>query len=384
MTRWIEDELREIDARAERRRLESWAAPGPYLVRDGQRLLNLAGNDYLGLTAHPEVRRAAAQAALDLGTGATASRLLAGTTAIHETFEDLLCQWRGHPAALSFSSGYMVALGAIPLLAGRGDLILADRLCHACLLDAARLSGAQLLRFRHNDVEDLKSRLAKRDVFRRCLIVTESIFSMDGDVAPIDEILRLAQQHEATLFVDEAHAVGVAGPRGAGLTAGRSEAADWLISMGACGKALASSGGFITCSSPFRELMINRARTFLFDTAPAPATIAAAEEAIRQIQAHPEWISALQQKANRVRDRLREAGLDVLQSSTQIIPVLLGDNERVVRVAQALRNQGVLVAAIRPPTVPPGSARLRLSISLAHRDEDLDRAAGAIIGECRA
>lgn len=380
MNGWVEDELAAIDARGERRRIEAWPTPGPYLNTPDGRFINLAGNDYLGLTAHPAVRDAAARAARDVGPGATASRLLAGTCALHEELERALAAWRGHPSALLFSSGYLAAMGIVPLLADRGDLILADRLVHACLLDAARLSGARLLRFRHNDVDDVRKRLATRAAYRRCLIVTESIFSMEGDSAPWRALLEVALEHDALLLVDEAHAVGVTGPRGAGFTADDPAIEDRLISLGTLGKALASAGGFITCSPVLRELLVNRARTFIFDTAPTPPAAAAALAAVRLIERHPEWAASLAAKSARVRTRLSDAGLDTLASHTHIVPVRIGDNEHTMALAARLRTEGILAAPIRPPTVPAGTARLRLSISLAHEDADLDRAVDALIG----
>lgn len=383
MDDWIDKELDAVAGRGELRKLETWPGLGPYLERSGERILNLAGNDYLGLTANPTVREASADAARCLGTGATASRLLAGTNELHTQFEEALAAWKGHPAVTLFSSGYLAAMGVIPLLAGRDDLIVADRLSHACLLDAARLSGAELARFHHNDMEDAKRRLQKRGDYSRCLILTESIFSMDGDLAPIAELLRLATGHDAFLLVDEAHALGVAGPRGAGLTADLPEAARHLVTLGAMGKSLGAAGGFITGSTKLRELIINRARTFIFDTALPPPTVAAAFAALQEIQAHPEWPAALQLKSKRFREELRAGGLNTLESASQIIPALIGDNQAALAVATKLKQENILAAAIRPPTVPAGTARLRLSLSLAHEDEDLQTAAQLIISACR-
>ncbi len=379
MNEWMDQELNEIAARGEARHLYAWPAPGPYLDRDGQRILNLAGNDYLGLTANPAIRAAAAHAAREAGTGATASRLLAGTCSLHEQLETELAAWKGHPAALLFSSGYLAALGIVPLLAGRDDLIVADRLCHACLLDGARLSGATLIRFHHNDVEHARTHLEKRGAYSRCLVVTESLFSMDGDTAPLRELLDLATAHDATFLVDEAHALGVAGPRGAGFTADLPEAAHNLVTLGTLGKSLAAAGGFITGSHTLRELMINRARTFIFDTALPPPTVAAALAALSEIRVHPEWPAELAAKAQRLRAQLNEAGLQTAPSQSHIVPVHIGDNNRAVAIGAKLKEANILAAAIRPPTVPRDTARLRLSLSIAHADADLADAADAII-----
>lgn len=384
MNDWIEQELAAIAGRGETRHVTAWPAPGPYLEWEGRQYCNLAGNDYLGLTTCESVREAAARAAREVGPGATASRLLAGTCTLHQQLEETLAVWKGHPAALLFSSGYLAAQGIIPLLAGRGDLIVADRLSHACLLDAARLSGGKLVRFRHNDVSHANRLLEQRVRHRRCLLVTESIFSMDGDRAPIGSLLDLAARHDARLLVDEAHALGVCGPRGAGLTADAPEAADRLVTLGTLGKSLASAGGFITCSQRLRELMINRARSFIFDTALPPPTVAAALAALDAIRAHPSWPALVQSKAERLRTRLRVGGLSLLGSQSQIVPVLVGDNEAVVALAARLRERGLVVAAVRPPSVAAGTARLRLTVSLAHTDSDLDSAADAILDAIRA
>ena len=375
MSDWIHNELAAIARRGETRRLEVWPAPGPHLQDGTTRLLNLAGNDYLGLTEHPLVREAAARAARDIGPGSTASRLLAGTFRLHAEFEEQLAAWKGHPAALLFSSGYLAALGVVTLLAGRDDVIVADRLSHACLLDAALLSGAKLLRFKHNDLADAQRLLASRTEYRRCLLITESIFSMDGDQAPVAALQALANAHEAFLLVDEAHALGTAGPRGAGLTADRVEAAGNLVALGTLGKSLASAGGFVTCSPALRELLINRARTFIFDTALPPPSVAAARAALSLLQANPTWPAALQQRAIDFAAALRAAELPVMAGASHIVPVLLGDSLRAVHVARTLRTRGLLVGAIRPPTVPPNTARLRLSLSLAHSGEELAAAA---------
>jgi 8-amino-7-oxononanoate synthase len=379
MPEWVEDELRRVAGRNERRSLTTWPAPGPYLEREGRRYVNLASNDYLGLTTDMTVREAAARAARDVGTGATASRLLAGTCHLHDELETALAAWKGHPSSLIFSSGYLAAQGVIPVVVGRGDVVVADRLSHASLLDAARLSGAKLVRFHHNDVADAARHLAAFAQGRRRLLVTESVFSMNGDLAPVAELMDLARRFDAMLLVDEAHALGVCGPRAAGLTADWPEAEDLLVTLGTLGKSLASAGGFVTCSRQLRELLVNRARTFLFDTALPPPTVAAALQAVARIASHPEWSDRLKDKSTRLGDRLRAAGLDTMGSQSAILPVLIGDNAKAVACAARLEAAGILVAAIRPPTVPPGTARLRLSVSLAHSDEDLSRIAEAII-----
>lgn len=376
MSDWIHNALAAIADRGETRRLETWPAPGPHLQAGARTLLNLAGNDYLGLTMHPAVREAAARTARDVGPGSTASRLLAGTFRLHTELEENLAAWKGHPAALLFSSGYLAALGIVTVTVGRGDLIVTDRLSHACLLDAALLSGAKLLRFKHNDLDDARRALKDRSTFQRCLIITESIFSMDGDRAPVAELLALAEQNDAMLLVDEAHALGVAGPRGAGWTADLSNGR--LITLGTLGKSLASAGGFVTSSRELRELLINRARSFIFDTALPPPSVAAALAALSLIQAHPEWPDALRARAFDFASSLRAVGLPVMEGASHIVPILIGDSRRTMAVAHAVREKGVLTGAIRPPTVPLHTARLRLSLSLAHGRDELAAAAHSI------
>ncbi len=383
MPDWIDNELAEIEARSETRHLEAWTAPGPTVERDGQTYLNLAGNDYLGLVNHPGVREAAARAAREIGSGSTASRLLAGTFKIHDDLEQQLAAWKGHPAALLFSSGYLAALGAITVLAGRDDLIVADRLSHACLLDAARLSGARLVRFKHNDLGEARRLLAHRGEYRRCLLITESVFSMDGDQAPVADLLELAEAHDTLLLVDEAHALGACGPRGAGLTADAPAIQQRLITLGTLGKALASAGGFITCSTKLRELLINRARSFIFDTALPPPSVAAAQAALNLLLEHPEWPGLLQERAQAFAGLLRERGVPVMAGASHIVPVLVGASDRTMEIAKRIRNQGVLAGAIRPPTVPPHLGRLRLTVTLSHTPEALTRAA-EVLGQAFA
>lgn len=378
MSNWIDNELAAIATRGETRRMDVWAAPGPHLQDGTTHLVNLAGNDYLGLTMHPLVREAAARAAREVGPSSTASRLLAGTVRLHADLEAQLAAWKGHPSALLFSSGYLAALGVVTVLAGREDLIVADRLSHACLLDAARLSGAKLQRYKHNDLDDARRLLAHRSNYRRCLLITESIFSMDGDQAPVRDLLQLAGDHESMLLVDEAHALGAAGPRGAGLTADLAMDSTQLITLGTLGKSLASAGGFVTCSIPLRELLINRARSFIFDTALPPPAVAAAQAALSLLQDHPDWPASLQQRASDFSAALRSAGLRVMDGASHIVPIMIGESERAVQMACALRTRGLLVGAIRPPTVPPHTARLRLSVSLAHSAHELADAAHLI------
>lgn len=380
---WIPSTLSALRGRHEERTLQPLPATGPYTTIEGRPMLNLASNDYLGLAHHPDLARAAAASAQQLGTGATASRLVTGDLTLHHQVELELAQLKQCPAALLFGSGYLTSIGVVPALMGRHDLVLADRLAHACLLDGAHLSGAQLRRFRHNDLQHAADLLAQRPAGSRCLIVTESVFSMDGDLAPLSGLARLAADNDAMLLVDEAHATGVFGPAGGGLTCAPDVRPHVTVAMGTLSKALGGYGGYAAGSETLCTLLLNRARSFVFSTALPPTVVAPALAALRLLRDDPELGARLLAKAAHVRARLREAGLDTLQSESQIVPVMLGTNERTMEIAARLRQQGILVGAIRPPTVPPGTARLRLSISAAHTEDDLARAADAIIQAIR-
>ncbi len=349
-----------------------WPAAGARLADpDGRPLVNFAGNDYLGLTAEPALRQAAAQAALDHGPGATASRLVCGTLPVHRELEARLARTKGYPAALLFGSGYLAGLGALPALADRDSVVLLDRLAHASLLDGAVLSRARLLRFRHNDPDHLRALLARLPLATRKVVVTESVFSMDGDLAPLSELAAVAAEADALLLVDEAHATGVFGPRGAGRIAELGLQSRVHLGLTTFGKALGGAGAALTCSETLRAWLLNRARSFIYTTAPPPAQAASALAALDWLEAHPDAGARLQARATAFRDELRADGFDTLQSASPIVPVLVGDNARALAMARHLEQAGYLVVAIRPPTVPDGTARLRISLTLAHTDADL-------------
>lgn len=381
---WIAESRDAIRDRHEERALTPLPASGPYVEQDGRRYLNLASNDYLGLAHHPTVVEAAVAACRSSGVGATASRLVTGDLDLHHTLESHLATFKQCETALLFGSGYLTSIGTIPVLAGRHDLVLIDRLAHACLLDGARLSGAEVRRFRHNDVKHLSELLAKRRVDRRCLIVTESVFSMDGDLAPLSTIAALAADSGAALLVDEAHAAGIFGPAGGGLTCDPAIRPHVTVAMGTLSKALGGYGGYAACSSALRELLLNRARSFVFSTALPPPVLAAALAALTVLRSDPGIGARLLDTAARFRAVLSRAQLDTMQSASHIVPVAVGNNARVLDIAARLRSAGILVAAIRPPTVPQGSARLRISLSAAHDAGDLDRAAGLIVEAVQA
>ena len=338
-------------------------------------MLNFAANDYLGLSRHPALIEAARQATAQRGTGAGASRLVTGTDTAVLALEEQLAAWKEKEAALVFSSGYAAALGTIPALVGKGDTVVLDKLAHASLIDAARLSGATVRTFPHNDMVRLETLLAKIAPGKtRILVVTESIFSMDGDAAPLRELAGLKDRHGAWLLVDEAHATGLHGATGAGLLAEAGLSARVEIVMGTLSKALGSMGGYIAGSRALIDWLVNRARSFIYSTALPPGVIAASRAAV-DLARGPEGAA--------LRDRLRgniahfHAGLpgawkNRALSSSAIQPLICGEASAALRLAATLREAGFLIPAIRYPTVPRHAARLRVTLSAAHAGKDID------------
>jgi len=381
MTEQLEQELRELEAQHLRRRLLTveGVLPGGKVRVDSRELLNLSSNDYLGLAQDGRLIRAAQEAAGLWGAGATASRLISGTFTLHAQVEAETAAFKGTARALVFNTGYMANLGVIAALTGKGDVVLSDRLNHASIVDGIRLSGAKLVRFRHRDLNHLEDLLKQSAGARRRLIVTDTVFSVDGDAAPLAEMAALKERHGAWLMVDEAHATGVLGPWGAGLAAalGVTEAVD--VHMGTFSKALGCLGAYVAGSSTLIDYLINRARSFIYATALPPPVLGAISAALQITTGSPDLRQRLSREAKRFRGRLAQAGLDTLESDTQIVPVLVGDNALALDYAARLRDQGLLAVAIRPPTVPPGGARLRFSLSAAHSSADLKAAAETII-----
>lgn len=378
---WISDQLKDADRQGLLRVL--CVEPQGGALRPAGGGLNLASNDYLGLAQHPDVKASAIRAVEQYGAGAGASRLLTGTLPCHEELEAALAVLKGKEAALVFGSGYAANVGLIQALVSRGDAVLADRLCHASLLDGVRLSGAALHRFRHNDADHLSRCLALSTSARRRLVLTESVFSMDGDLAPLVEIAEAAEAAGALLIVDEAHATGVFGPQGAGRVRELHLEDRVALCMGTLSKALGSFGGFVACSARMRQRLINRSRSFVFSTALPPACAGAALAALRRMASFPELGEQVRDKAKRFRLQLQAGGLSTMNSESPIVPVKTGTVESTLRIAEELRKRGLRVGAIRPPTVPAGTARLRISISLAHEEARLDTAAAEVISAVR-
>jgi 8-amino-7-oxononanoate synthase len=357
---------------------------GPAVTIDGKRYLLLCSNNYLGLATHPGVV-GAAHAALDrYGASAVSSRLISGHMTAHAELEETLARWKRVEAALVFSTGYQANVGALTALLGPDDVVLSDELNHASIIDGCRLSRARIAVYRHNDVEHLAARLAETGGARRRLVVTESVFSMDGDRAPLVEIADLCERFGAWLMVDEAHAAGVFGPRGAGLAAECGVTDRIAVHVGTLGKALGSFGAYVAGSRALVDLLVNRARPFIFTTGLPPASAAAARAAIEIIEREPQRASGLLKRAARLGAELRAAGLSVPHVDSQILPVLIGDANRAIAIGARLLKQGVYVAAIRPPTVPEGTSRLRVSLMATHSEADVATATHAIISAVKS
>jgi 8-amino-7-oxononanoate synthase len=337
--------------------------------------LNLSSNNYLGLAGRAEVRAAAADAALGDGCGAGSSRLIAGTSDLHRALEERLARFKGTEGALLFTSGYTANIGVIPALIGAGDLVLSDELNHASLIDGCRLSRAAYHTYPHRDMAALEAQLVewtRRERVGRCLVVTETVFSMDGDLAPLADIARLCDAFGALLYVDEAHATGCVGPGGRGLAAELGLEASVTVSMSTLSKALGSFGAFVVGGQILIDYLVNVARSFIFTTAlPAPV-VAASLAAVEVLERQPGLVTTLRENAALLRGGLQQLGFDTLGSETQIVPLFIGSSQRALDVAEALRDEGIFVVAIRPPTVPPGGARLRCSVMATHTAADLE------------
>ena len=402
MSDLFQEQLEALRAHSLDRHLrESESAQGPDIKvagvgRDGRarRLVNFSSNDYLGLANDTRLREAAIAAIGEFGVGAGASRLISGTQSPHVRLESALAKWKGTEAALCFSSGYAAAIGAIPALVGKNDVIVLDKLCHASLIDGAKLSGAIVRVFPHNHLGKLESHLewARREhAGRRILIVTESVFSMDGDRAPLRDLVELKKRFGALLMLDEAHAVGVIGPSGRGLVAAENLNDDVDVQMGTLSKALGASGGYICGSRNLIEWLINRARSFIYSTAPSPVIAAAAMAAVEFLSS-PEGEERgllLWKRINLMRELLLSNALAKKAISYQlsaissndgsaIFPWIVGDEQAALDLAAALQTEGFLVPAIRYPTVPKGTARLRITVTASHEENQIRSLCGAI------
>ncbi len=382
------DALRQQNLQRELRRVDS--AQGTRIQIGGRTLLNFSSNDYLGLANDPLLKEAAIRAVEKFGAGSGASRLICGSLAPHHELEEALAHFKGAEAALCFSTGYATAIGTICALLGRDDVIVLDKLVHACIVDAARLSGAKIRVFAHNDLNALEKILRWSSTFRlpdstlkrelqppRTLIVTESIFSMDGDAAPLREIAVLKEKYGAWLMVDEAHATGLYGKNRRGMAEEYGVSGQIEIQMGTLGKAVGASGGYICGSRPLIDFLVNRARSFIFSTAPVPAAAAAATAGIRFIQS-PEGETRRKLLWTRVGEFKSEIGNRKSEIPSAIIPVIVGDEAGALAASAVLREQGIFVPAIRYPTVARGKARLRVTLTATHTPDDISQLVAAL------
>lgn len=349
--------------------------PGAMVELDGQSLVNFSANDYLGLAHHPALIEGASQYLSRYGAGATASRLVCGSSARFVDLEARLAALKGTEAALIMNSGFQANVSLVPTLVNRQSLVLADRLCHNSINQGILLSRARHLRFRHNDLDHLRELLRRHALdYERVLIVTESVFSMDGDRCDLDAMIDLARQHRAMLLVDEAHATGVLGDKGMGLTCGK----DIDLVMGTFSKGLGSFGAYVACSAELRDYLINFCPGFIYSTALPPPVLGAIDAALTLVPSMAQERAYVLGLAQYLRDRLHELGLSTGNSTTQIVPIMLGEDQAALAMSQWLRQQGLLVAAIRPPTVERGRARLRVALTCQHSQEHVDRMLHAI------
>jgi len=381
----IEQRLAELEAAGLRRCTRLVEGPqGPHVLLDGQPVLLLCSNNYLGLADHPRVREAAAEAALTYGVGAGASRLVSGTMEVHRELEARLAAFKRTSSGVLFGAGYLANVGVISALAGAGQVVFSDELNHASIIDGCRLSRASVFVYRHRDLEHLEWGMAQA-AGRGALIVTDSVFSMDGDVAPLAGIVSLARAHGVRVVVDEAHATGTYGDGGRGVVAALGLTAEVDVIVGTLGKALGSFGAFAACSREIAELLFNTARSLIFSTAPAVPSVAAAGAALSLLEERPGLVSDLSRLAGVLRTGLADEGFDVSVSTTQIVPVVIGSPEQAMAVCELCLERGVFAQAIRPPTVPEGTSRLRLSVMATHTEQELRDAArviGAAAREC--
>jgi glycine C-acetyltransferase len=355
-------------------------AQGPRMRVDGRDVLLFAGSNYLDLAHHPAVVEAAERGAREWGCAAGGSRLITGNLACHEALEEELARFFGREAALAFNTGYMANVGVIPALVGPGDVIVSDALNHASIIDGARLARAEVAVFRHGDVGSLAETLAEvRPRARRLLVAVDGVYSMDGDVAPVAEIVELAHEAEAIVLLDDAHGTGVLGARGRGTAEAAGVLDDVDIVMGTLGKSLGSFGAFVVGSARLRDLLVNTARSFIFSCALSPAQVEAARAALRLVDGEPWRRARLRANCDRLRTRLAGAGIPTEPSTTHILPVVLGDNARTMGVCERLLERGYYAQGIRHPSVPRDTARLRITPMATHEEAEIDGLADAIV-----
>lgn len=375
----FERHLRQLEDRHLLRHIRTLAsATGSTVTLESRQVILLSSNNYLGLATHPSVVEAAVVATRQYGAGSGASRLVCGSLPPHAELETTLARFKGTEASLTFASGYLANISVIPTLIGKGGLIFADRLCHASLIDGSRLSGATFRVYHHKDMNHLERLLLRRAPATPTLIVTDGIFSMDGDIAPLADIASLAERYDAAVFVDDAHGTGILGRTGRGSLEHCDVESRIPYHMGTLSKALGSAGAYIAGSSEFVAYLVNTCRGFTYTTAPTPASAAAATAAIRVVEHEPERRARLWHNRDRLAQGLTRLGFRLTASESPILPILVGDPDRAMNLAQTLLNYGVYAPAIRPPTVPSATSRLRLTITADHTTQQIDDALAAL------
>lgn len=372
-TDFILDELRELKALNLLREYKTIeGAQGPYVYINGKSYLSFCSNDYLGLANHPKIKQAAIDSIHQYGWGAGASRLVSGTMTLHQELEKKIAEFKGTEAALLFPTGYMANLGALCAFVSKGDIVVGDKLNHASIIDGCRLSGATFRIYPHKDVSQLESLLQRSSGYRRKLVVTDSVFSMDGDTAPLTEIAGIAKKYDAILMVDDAHATGVFGKQGKGLIEHYSLEGKIDIVMGSFSKAIGSVGGFIAGSKPLIDFLKNKARPFIYTTALPPAVCAASLTGLTLIQEDASLINRLWKNIACLKSQLSKF-MNTITIGSPIVPIILGSAEETLSASQKLYHYGIQIPAIRPPTVPPDTSRLRISIMATHNEYDIKR-----------
>ncbi len=370
--------LAELDAQGLKRRRRTLETPSRAHMRvEGRPVVAFCNNDYLGLAGHPELINAARQAAVEAGVGAASAHLVAGHHRLHEQLERELADFVGLPDALLFSTGYMANLGAITALVGRGDAVFGDKLNHASLVDACLLSRAELTRYPHGDLDFLEAKL-KASRAKTRLVVTDAVFSMDGDIAPLPELLALCERYDAWLLIDDAHGFGVLGAQGRGSLAHFDLRADRIVYMATLGKAAGVFGAFVAGHATLIEWLVNKARTYVYTTATPPLLAAAVSASLKVIAADGWRRERLRALVAQLKAGMADLPWRLLPSDTPIQPLIVGDNAAALRLAEGLRARGLMTPAIRPPTVPAGTARLRLSLSASHEPADIERLLAAL------
>src|SRR4051812_44621041 len=377
----IQERLEEIREMGLYRRMRLISGPqGPRVLLDGRPVLLLCSNNYLGLADHPRVREAAADAAMRWGVGAGASRLVSGNMTVHRRLEERITAFKGSSACVLFGSGYLANTGVVSTLAGQGDVVFSDALNHASIVDGCRLSRAETFVYDHCDMEHLEWGLREAGG-RGALIVTDGIFSMDGDVAPLEEIVELAQRYDARVMVDDAHGMGTIGPGGRGLVADAGLEDEVDVVVGTLGKALGSYGAYVCCDKPMAKWLVNSARTLIFSTALPPPAVAGAAAALEILSEQPGRVDKLRRNAEALRDAFDDLGIDCGDSETHILPLVVGEADAAVAASERSLEEGVFAQAIRPPTVPEGTSRMRIAVMASHtRSEPRGGAGGRADG----